>query len=1650
MRIRALCLGFLFACFGLLWGAQEARASHFRGGTLTYKQIGTTRQVTYTMEAYFRRSAFCTSSTSCIGQTFNLGSLVIVNKAGNPAHSASMAINATVVSEDISEDTVVFRWTSAAYTFPTQTTGNPAVPVIDYEAYWSSCCWINGASGPQSSNWELRINVHLDGNSDPTIGSNTYYEWCAGIPFTQNVNASDPDNDPLSYDLFFKPTGMVIDPTGQISWPAPTAAGTGSYHVFSVRVTDSRGASTYRDYLMFVRPIGNCNNKPPVLSVTPPSAVVKPNVQTCTTVTVTDPDVGQTLRLSSILPALTGATTNPSPIPNGASPRTFTYCWTPALADEGKTIKVVFEFKDNGTPNLSGQGTFEITVSAGGIPEFTITPPGEIKEVSQGGTLTFDVKASDPDGNGITAFTFTPGLATFCTGTKIGSDLWRITCAPGANQTATNYNLLFSATDGDGIPKTANKTIQIRVVQNKSPVVTPIPNQTINEKQAWTYNVQATDPDGDPLSYSMSGLPAGATIDPMTGKISWTPTQADAGKTYNVVVIVSDGKGGSTTVTFTVTVNNVNDPPQITSTAPSGDATEDQPFSYKPTATDPDPGEQALLKWKITKGPAGATIDPNTGEVKWTPGDADVNNSPVDFEIEVCDPSGACVRQSWKTKVNNVNDAPKITSNAPTSSEEDTLYNYKPTAVDPDPGEVLTWKLTKAPQGATIDPSTGEVKWTPGDADVQNGETEFEIEVCDKSGACTKQSWKTTPTNKNDEPVITSTPPTTSTEDQPYNYKPTATDPDPGDQAQLKWKITKGPAGATIDPNTGEVKWTPGDTDVKNSPVEFEIEVCDPSGACKKQAWQVPVTNVNDDPTITSTPPTKAYVGEKLEYEAKASDPDPNDVLTWKVTKGPAGATIDPSTGKFEWTPGNGDLNTETEIEIEVCDNATPPSCKKQSFKVTPRQSCKVDLDCPTDLICVQLSDERVCLPAGCSTQSPKCATDKFCKDGNCDANGCLNQTCAQDTTCRPSDGKCVKSCSGLSCFSGTYCDGGACVPNPCGANCPQGEACDTSNPASPKCAADPCTNSATSCKHGRVCWIGKCVDDPCDGMKCPDAGDRCVAGQCVPRLPCQVDLDCPSTQVCLSGKCYDPGCYANMSSPKCPGADEVCYQGNCSTDPCKGTNAPTCASDEFCRPTDGKCVKVCSTVSCPAGQFCQDGACVVDPCAGVQCAAGEVCINGKCQRDRCSEMGACKSGRTCDPASGTCVDDPCDRITCPDPRQVCRLGQCVAPPNCRFDKDCSGGNLCVNGKCVIPGCGPQNACPQGKLCVNGTCLEDPCENKQCPAGQVCSAGACVGSCSGVFCKQGELCVAGQCTVDPCAGVQCAADEACYAGKCVKDPCKPDFCKDQRICAGETCAADPCDGVRCPAGQTCKAGQCTGDLPCKVDVDCPSLGICINQICADPGCFRDGCPSDKLCIKGKCEDNPCTGKQCAVDEFCRPLDGQCVKRCPTCDAGKVCVNGVCQDDPCATVQCSSGQRCKAGQCVAEDACTNARLCKYQRDCSEESCGEDPCLALTCPDNGTCVRGVCTDPPKTPEKVQEEPTSEPVVEQAAEQTQPEEVNSTPDGGVKEVTNGDNGTGADTPYGILGGGCGCNQSPSSSVPFFLLFLLLLPLLRRRRLS
>jgi hypothetical protein len=66
------------------------------------------------------------------------------------------------------------------------------------------------------------------------------------------------------------------------------------------------------------------------------------------------------------------------------------------------------------------------------------------------------------------------------------------------------------------------------------------PGKVANTGELLSFKITATDADNDPLDYSASDLPDGATFDPGTRTFSWTPRYDQAGE-YTVRFEVSDG-----------------------------------------------------------------------------------------------------------------------------------------------------------------------------------------------------------------------------------------------------------------------------------------------------------------------------------------------------------------------------------------------------------------------------------------------------------------------------------------------------------------------------------------------------------------------------------------------------------------------------------------------------------------------------------------------------------------------------------------------------------------------------------------------------------------------------------------------------------------------------------------------------------------------------------------------------------------------------------------------------------------------------------------------------------------------------------------------------------------------------------------------------
>jgi hypothetical protein len=89
---------------------------------------------------------------------------------------------------------------------------------------------------------------------------------------------------------------------------------------------------------------------------------------------------------------------------------------------------------------------------------------------------------------------------------------------------------------------------------NAPPTIQGQPNGSVVAGQAFSFQPAASDPNGDSLTFSITNLPAWATFNSSTGRISGTPAAADVATYSGIAVSVSDGQASASLPAFAITV----------------------------------------------------------------------------------------------------------------------------------------------------------------------------------------------------------------------------------------------------------------------------------------------------------------------------------------------------------------------------------------------------------------------------------------------------------------------------------------------------------------------------------------------------------------------------------------------------------------------------------------------------------------------------------------------------------------------------------------------------------------------------------------------------------------------------------------------------------------------------------------------------------------------------------------------------------------------------------------------------------------------------------------------------------------------------------------------------------------------------------------
>ena len=531
-------------------------------------------------------------------------------------------------------------------------------------------------------------------------------------------------------------------------------------------------------------------------------------------------------------------------------------------------------------PGFVGQELYSFTASDGQLgvsaPESTVTvnvtntlPIANNDQVSvdYGTSEIINVLENDqdPDGDPLTVGI----ISTPNHGSVTVNPDGTCTYVPNSEYDADD-SFIYSISDGQVSAEVISATVDISIVGK--PRIATIDDQTVESGT----NYQAPVPSlasgtRAPITWELVAGPAGMTIDPLTGTLDWSQAVPRV-EAYHITIratnrIGSDEQSWNLRVLSLPVINSIEDvyletglPYQST-----------QPFLEKPT----------YAVWSIVEGPAGMAINASNGTVSWNQIPQQHNNYPITIQAENEIGSGTA---SWNLIVL---DAPSLSVMSDAYVRENSTYSSSVPQVLSGGELGLEWELISGPSGLQIDPAKGTVTW-PNTVASSNPYT-VTAKANNQVGS-DEVSWQLmVPYDIIISPV----------QDQTMASGIAYTKDVHLDRGTLpvQWKLLSGPAGMTINSETGQVSWN--STQASDTPYNITIEASKNYGSLSlsdQTSWHITVMAAPD-----IQPVTDVQLIEGQSYTFQPILTAGTEPVQWFLLDGPSGMSINTQTGAIAW-----------------------------------------------------------------------------------------------------------------------------------------------------------------------------------------------------------------------------------------------------------------------------------------------------------------------------------------------------------------------------------------------------------------------------------------------------------------------------------------------------------------------------------------------------------------------------------------------------------------------------------------------------------------------------------------------------------------------------------------------------------------------------
>ncbi len=602
------------------------------------------------------------------------------------------------------------------------------------------------------------------------------------LALTLVATDSDLPKQALVFRLVSGPVGLTVSPSGLVAWATGEESG-GKTETVRLSVSDGLAVVPVE----FQVTVNEVNDAPSLSGVNNQTVdVLKPLVILLTAKDSDLPAQKLVFRLAS-------------------GPRGMTVSeqgrleWTPSI-DQGASTNQVEVSVNDGVAKVST--SFVVVVRPSNTAPTLADVP--LRRVAENGSISFTLAASDSDQP---AQKLTFALVSGPDGLSVNPNTGLVLFRPTEAQGPSTNRVVVRVTDSGTPPLSATNSFTVVVLEiNQAPELASVENQTVEALKPLVIRLSAKDSDlpVQKLTFGLVDGPAGMSVDPVRGVVSWTPSLDQASAQYPVMVSVSDGIR-VVTQTFQVSVPSANQAPFFINLV-NRSVRELSAVNFRLIGRDLDQPAQRLT-YALVSGPTGLLVS-DVGVVTWTPTEEQgPSTNTVTVRVTDNGTPSLSTTNSFTLFVTEANTAPTLVNAFSRSILESAGLNFTLIARDADlPAQKLTYTLVSGPKGLTMN-DAGVIAWSPTEEQGPSTNTVV-VKVTDNapSPLSTTASFVVTVREANVAPVFPSTNLTVVAQRR-LSVALKATDVDIPVQV-LSYRLERGPVGLTVSTN-GLLEWTP-------------------------------------------------------------------------------------------------------------------------------------------------------------------------------------------------------------------------------------------------------------------------------------------------------------------------------------------------------------------------------------------------------------------------------------------------------------------------------------------------------------------------------------------------------------------------------------------------------------------------------------------------------------------------------------------------------------------------------------------------------------------------------------------------------------------------------------------------------------------------